>query len=498
MKRSNFQFHAAPKGKTCGVASQSHGDYRLTVIILPKLWNNKIDVEILHLWPAEKFHLVISTYETKRFQVKVENESQEDILIQFGGKIADEKGLSNEALLVEEIPSTDYQSLPSSHSSEDNFSDLFALCCLYQHANIGSLRPMFGWSSSHPLMQLFTMKQFVDATKPIVQHLRANYLRKVERTSSLQGRITGRGMVQYTSTASTELECEFEDFTTNIPLYRIIITALFMVQNHNKNAATEIWNLQRDAKQIRTKLNHIRPYSVQQALHIGSQLRLNRLERNRWEKPLKLALAILQHQGLELEKTTHVQGFVWDINTATQIWETLTLNAAKSAVSTLNSENAFCIGPKEQQIGLEIYNPWMKETKGSEKKNGMIQPDILFYDGANMHCWDAKYKIIGKSGTRDDYYQMFAYSHLVAFKSGKDILHPTKLALLYPSLTKKGTQSSLYRSPVLEEDKPVILTAYSVPFPSRDIVQKHSLWRIYQQNLVGVMVDAIRDPVRST
>ena len=128
-------------------------------------------------------------------------------------------GLSDELLLNRVVPENHAGTVAGMMNERGAYGDLFSLCCLYHQSNMGNLHSMLETSQKNSILHLFVMKQLVDEIKPLMRHLRASYLRVAERSSSLRGRITGNGMLQYASTGSTELECEFEEFTTNIPLY---------------------------------------------------------------------------------------------------------------------------------------------------------------------------------------------------------------------------------------------------------------------------------------
>ena len=486
MREHEFQFHASPMGKICGVTSQSIGDYRLTVIVLPKFWSRHRTPPQAYTWHPETQHMIVSTYETHQFQITASTEEQMNICSTLETATMRDGGLSDELLLNRVVPENHAGTVAGMMNERGAYGDLFSLCCLYHQSNMGNLHSMLETSQKNSILHLFVMKQLVDEIKPLMRHLRASYLRVAERSSSLRGRITGNGMLQYASTGSTELECEFEEFTTNIPLYRVIITALSVVQNHPENRTSSLWNLGKEAQQIRIKLNHIRPYNVRQAIHVARQLRLNSLERQRWWRPLELAVSILKREGMELQNTSNMNGFVWNINTATEIWEEITLAGAKAAVKLGTSPRSFCIGQGEKRDDVEIFDPWAK-TEGENHANGAIRPDIILHDGQDLHCWDSKYKFIGNgTGSADDRYQLFAYSHLV--RHGIAHEGPTRLALLYPAMDGVGVRLDQTRMPPQPKPKgEIVLSSLALPFPSRETVQDQRSWRLYLDSLTQTL-----------
>ena len=109
-------------------------------------------------------------------------------------------------------------------------------------------------------------------------------------------------MLQFAATKSVNLECEFEEFTTNIPLYRVIISALHLVKNTPQSKLTQTWNLQRDAHSLLSHLAHIPPLHPKIALNTARTIRLNLLERKRWKGPLELAVAVLEQKSVILDE----------------------------------------------------------------------------------------------------------------------------------------------------------------------------------------------------
>ena len=261
-----------------------------------------------------------------------------------------------------------------------------------------------------------------------------------------------------------------------------MMTAITVVENQTQTSIASVWNLQREAKQLRRNLSHIQSYTVNQAIQLGGQLSLNRLQQ-RWERPLKMALAILQDQGLfSFGHTGQDQGIVWNINTATEIWEKITLAGAKAAVNLGASPTSFCIGQDQKRDDVEIFDPWAK-TEGENHGNGVIRPDIILHDGQDLHCWDSKYKFIGSgTGSVDDRYQLFAYSHLV--RHGIAHEGPTRLALLYPAMDGVGVRLDQPRMPPQPKPKgEIVLSSLALPFPSRETVQDQRSWPRYLQSL---------------
>lgn len=464
----------------------------MTVIVLPKLWKITQAENTLHEWGSDQPHLVISTYELAHVRIEVNHPVQAELCRGLEKAAKNHDGLSKETLLVREFNDDELYELDQQNDAM-NYSDLFSLCCLYNTANNGINQPLLEASMNNKVLQLFTMKQFIDELKPLLRFLRQSYLQTQERTSSLRGRITGRGMIQHVAEGSLVLECEFDEFTANIPLYRVMMTAITVVEHQTQTSIASVWNLQREAKQLRRNLSHIQSYTVNQAIQLGCQLSLNRLQQGRWERPLKMALAILQDQGLfSFGHAEQDQGIVWNINTATEIWEKITLAGANAVVKLGNSPPSFCIGQGEKRDDVDIFDPWGK-TGRQHHGNGIIRPDIVLHDGQDLHCWDSKYKFIGNgTGSVDDRYQLFAYSHLVSHGTGKDKQSAKRLALLYPAMDDVGVRLNQTRMPLQPKPKDdVLLSSLALPFPSRETVQNQRSWRRYLDSLTQALQDFI-------
>ena len=146
-------------------------------------------------------------------------------------------------------------------------------------------------------------------------------------------------MLQFAATKSVNLECEFEEFTTNIPLYRVIISALHLVKNTPHSKLTQTWNLQRTLTLFVPLSSHPSTPSknrIERCTHNPTQ--------STWAQTLERTTGVSRGSfGAEKRDSRREptrKGYAWHINTATDIWEHLLHNSARY-VLTRHSVDAF-------------------------------------------------------------------------------------------------------------------------------------------------------------
>ena len=94
---------------------------------------------------------------------------------------------------------------------------------------------------------------------------------------------------------------------------------------------------------------------------------------------------------------------------------------------------------------------------------------------------DAKYKTGITAPSRDDQYQMFAYSHLVGEAGVQRVL------LIYPAPARSGSAIRGRTDP----RRPVRLTWLSLPFPSPDSLRGIGAWQHYLAHAADRFVGAV-------
>jgi len=492
-----FRFHISSKGKLCGVISHSLNRYRITIIVQPKVWNSSSIRNLELVWETDTKHLVIDAYENTSLQIHTTTVQQSHVL----DSLTDRGRVNLDGtrdVLIERTNPTRTPTFQTPSPSRPLYDPLMALCLLYHKSKNQQEELIFERASHNPILEAFIKKRFVDETVDVVRYLKSNYIRRTERTRSLRGSISSKGMLQFAATNSVNLECEFEEFTTNIPLYRVIISALHLVKSEPETELTSTWNLQSDAHSIMAQLSHIRPLHPKIALNTARTIRLNRLENKRWKRPLELAVAVLEQKSMTLGEEPQEKGYAWHINTATDIWEPLLYNSASSVLDRQHND-AFCLTPKQQRMHshVNISNPWRGVE--SEKDIARTSPDLLLFDGRTLICWDAKYKQ-ANSPSRADQYQIFSYSHLLSLNRLGQITPVGQVSLVYPS-TEYSTSLEFFRGPIengssessnsIPDGQPlqVCLTVLKMPFPMPIHLTSDDHWILY----LNLLNQAIRN-----
>jgi 5-methylcytosine-specific restriction endonuclease McrBC regulatory subunit McrC len=494
-----FRFHISSKGKLCGVISHSMNRYRITIIVQPKVWNSSSIRNLEFLWKTDTKHLVIDTYENTSLQIHTTNPQQSHVLDSLTDRGRVNLDGSRDFLIERTNPtwSPEIQTTPPFHQ---HYDPLMALCLLYNKSKNQQEELIFERTSHNPILEAFMKKRFVDETAGVVKYLKSNYIKTTERTRSIRGSITSKGMLQFAATNSVNLECEFEEFTTNVPLYRVIISALHLVKNTPDTELTQNWNLQNEAHSILSQLNHIPPLHPKIALNTARAIRLNRLERKRWRLPLELAVAVLEQKSMIVGERPQEKGYVWHINTATDIWEHLLYNSANTVLNRHHND-AFCLTPKQQRLNLNVktFNPWHRIE--AERDISRTSPDLLLFDGHRLICWDAKYKQTNVP-SRPDQYQIFSYSHLLQYSSKNQTIPVSHVGLVYPSESptisldhQRGpfeNEGNAYSEGIPDtQASPVVLNILKMPFPMPQHLINEDQWNSYLNKLSEAIGNAL-------
>ena len=119
-------------------------------------------------------------------------------------------------------------------------------------------------------------------------------------------------------------------------------------------------------------------------------------------------------------------------------------------------------------------DPWVKTPRAYSQ----TYPDNVARRSADVFVVDAKYKTppLGTSPSRDDQYQMFAYSHLV-----RDLPRSVRAAVLvYPG---SAGRIRWIRGRDEHSARPVELFAVQMPFPSPSEVTSSHRWARYMSGM---------------
>jgi len=193
---------------------------------------------------------------------------------------------------------------------------------------------------------------------------------------------------------------------------------------------------------------------------MGRSLRLSRLDQA-WAESLKLATATLSQVEVTASEAHWISVEAVELSVPTdKLWERIVSDALHQA----GFESVV------RQARELTSDPWVRTPKAYSH----TYPDNVARQQADVFVVDAKYKTPpdGSSPSRDDQYQMFAYTHLV-----RDLPRSVRAAVLvYPGSSERARW---IRGRDEHSARPVELFAVQIAFPSPTEVKTAHLWARY-------------------
>ncbi len=218
--------------------------------------------------------------------------------------------------------------------------------------------------TSDPLFAPTVARRYIHVLKTATHHLRRGYMPRREQLSSPRGRIVPISAARAEDSGSSAIECLFEEFTFDRPLYRVLATALRQALGIISVEPEGNDNVLRDAAALRHQLAEVVPMSVGQARSAAARLRLLPHERSRWEQPLRMAIAVLnQLSPMAEDDRQHDETSDVSIQSA-PLWEALIARALQAAGLDKDSVLASALSTGEdpdavaKRQRLNIAQPW--------------------------------------------------------------------------------------------------------------------------------------------
>ncbi|HCH63305.1 MAG TPA: hypothetical protein DFR83_10900 [Deltaproteobacteria bacterium] len=318
-----------------------------------------------------------------------------------------------------------------------------------------------GADQSDPL-RLLTTHAFIEEVKLRRREVRQGYRVETARLGVIRGRITARGMARHALAGEPRIECTYDEFTSQVPLFQVIVSALDHVAGGGPFPAAYrelplVQEIRQSAQRLRRELAHIPSLPPAKAAFMAGRVRLKRLQRP-WKPALHMARLLLQRLPLDFTAETEGQGaLVWNVDTS-KVWE-------GTLQQLLERGRGWEVKPQ-----ATAPPPW----KGLNAK----KPDLLATHGRVFYILDAKYKDRtdgAHTPSASEQYQVFAYSHLA---QGREATHHTRGGL--PYATRNTTLTSSHGStPWKRNPGPsatVDLVALAVPFPMPEKLRSDSDW----------------------
>jgi 5-methylcytosine-specific restriction endonuclease McrBC regulatory subunit McrC len=464
---------AAPSGTRVGFTAAGGDAEQLLITVAPKAWRtDPRRVIALPHWPDQPHHHV-TMYETDRLHVTDTSSGVNDLLkatLQVARSTSIEEGLWDSALLAPDIEPRSELLAHARSVNTDEVTRVAELLQLFDRLEL--LQPdtqkLRGIRTRSPLHRPLLYRRLLDELFTLVQSARRGYRPVTAARASVRGRLETSSLLKHALTGDPYLVCHYDELTESTLLLGIVCTGLeWIADGHGirspfggRFAET---SLRHDAVTLRRILAEVTTLSPPRALLVGPKLHLNRLDRP-WETALRLTLSVLaesEHVPARA-RSMHTEPVELSIPTD-KLWETIV-----HAV-LIRSGFTRVLDQYSQPTGL-VVDPWVTTTPAPPN----TRPDNIAFIGDDVWIVDAKYKTpsAGAAPDRDDQYQMFAYSHLVADPRR----HVRLVILAYPG---NAPARRWRRGRDKEDARPVQLLAVPIPFPRPENVRTTLSWQNY-------------------
>jgi len=303
-------------------------------------------------------------------------------------------------------------------NSEEVLTALFNLCEFYRKNGDDMFVDSEFSSNSLPL---FLYEKFIEKLEENTRELRRTYRSVIEPVGAVRGKITTRGMMMMVARPSPRIECKFETFDIQAPLYRVMMSTLDVIRSSRlpsgfKFLDERFQQICRRGVNLRMKMMEIPSFPLVAALRECAKLR-RRLPRmfKQFEDIIPLAEQILRNESEKQKEEQSEKDSPWWHITApsSKLWELL-------LEKSLENNPEYHVEPQKP-----LYGPW----KGSGRKNIDLCIQSLSDKDAGMYLVDAKYAKRKDTPSSGYQYQQFFYA--VAWAAKKK--PPSAMALAHPA-----------------------------------------------------------------
>ena len=285
-----------------------------------------------------------------------------------------------------------------------------------------------------PLFRAQVAARYVDVLHKESRHLRRGYVIRAEHLRTPRGRITPVSAALSDVNGLPSVHCTYEDFASDVPLYRVLVTALRCAGSIVTEAACGgrggDSDVVRKAGALKQQLCEIEPYSVAQARSAAQHIRLHATHELRWHDALQLAKAVLNVWAPTLANNNDADPTPELSILTAKLWEDIITEALSSAGAGQVLDRA--------DEGLRIQQPWPRKHAGKYRCDviAKIQERWKILDAKytlvkpllwkNSEDWHRKYAAVSVAHTR----QLFAYGILWKDSSGGNLLAKDKESAL--------------------------------------------------------------------
>ncbi|NOU41419.1 MAG: hypothetical protein HOO85_09150 [Methylotenera sp.] len=506
-KRVQKSFKVSPDGQRVGSITVAVKKYRLQLSVLPKTWRPEKARHFNVVWEPEVLNISLVLHEMDSCTISYKEGSDQEQAInqvllignqEFGkpAQVKNSDGLPllkilpdmiNKSDLTEYVISQQYQTEP--------------LQQLLKVAQRGRVRIEDAVdeakSKDLPLMLPILCNQFVEEMESHFQSIKRGYNLIQESSFFIRGKILPNSIPSFSYTSPPKLKCEFDDFSLNTPLIKVLKAALRVISsNGDASGYSGIKYIGHHSKLKERSVYLFRQLSDTslikpiEAGRLATTIRLPANQRH-WKRALELASAILtgveeaSHESHKKSKSVSLQ-----LDPAA-LWQRTLLQALNlvKGCQIVNVYDGEKLGEEKQP------SPW---TGFSFKDS---YPDIIVTvrnrAGKEVNwCLDAKYKLPNGGPDRADQYQIFSYSHLVRIGNA----HIERCALVYPidplnlenengtskRHMRNGTMADSWHPPLINE---ISLYQLKFEYPKYNDIQSNKAWRSYLQDLAVKLSD---------
>lgn len=477
-----------------GIAFAKNDTETLTVVVLPKTWNEQNTLRSRFLWGDKDSQGVFVLFENQIAQIQLGCEEEiiqtrRELFNTLLITIEDSTEQSDAQLLQESsytrFISGGFEIIEEPLEAMEAIQQILHLLLLVQRTSPKQFSSIHTSSVLDEMLAPLLHQMFLDEIGKYIQKLRRGYVGKSETLNVLRGRPDSLSIGTLEEGGGSSLLCHFEDFVVATPISRVLVTALDIVTtgtwlSHFGGKHSFAKNIQKEGLQFRRYLHSIPSYSVVQALSVLKNIRFNKLNRN-LQRSVELAKSILSQQMplFSKLKIKNDDAWFWYVDMS-DVWEKILVQAFSKIHKIQNQVVHYDHWRKNKEVVQNSVFPY--DISGPFENTPDRLPDILLKFGSQNWIIDAKYSFYPKiknKPSRNNQYQMFVYAYLTKENQETWV---NDMALIYVT---NGAPQSLKGSNIngWNGSKIPRLHQFSCTFPRPSNIISLNEWEGYMREL---------------
>lgn len=469
---------ASPRGTRVGFVCAGAAGAQLLLTVAPKAWRDSDQPRNLAIGTARSDgHYSVTLYETDRLQIR-NNAELEDLAGRCARRSSRRQASGDQwggGLLHPDIPFSDPGQVRVRTDAVDATTDLLRL---FDKVNLVRTEADSVDATLHqsPIHRQLLYRRFLDEVRNRITSVRRGYQPVSAVHTTLRGRASAAALARYAAIGDPRIECRYSQLTASTTLLRIVCSALDWIAHGRMTNSVftgeySTPRLRHDAVGLRRALVDVPSAPIKSVVTDGPRFHLTRLDRP-WAAAFDMSLAILSAREHVADSSNRDTDAVELSVRTDRLWENI--------VHQLLPRAGFGgVRDQAQLDGQTVVDPW----QGAQQSGPRTYPDFVTDLGKTLVVVDAKYKMRDRCSapTRDDQYQMFAYSHLVA-NGARSVL---RSVLVYPGI---GEPARWTRG----RDSSVALDVCSIPFPAPVDVRDGRTWDRYLDRSGSLLAQHLR------